>query len=102
MGIFGRRDEHHETPCPARDDGGPSWIRRDQSGKPNPMGWGSNAARVVRAAGGSARGQQRPTMHGSGAEWNLMSGMGSATDWGRDGDPNVHVTGEKPGGGKQR
>ena len=38
MGIFRRHDEHHETPCPARDDGGLSWIRRDQSGKANPMG----------------------------------------------------------------
>jgi len=50
-GLLGGGDEHHEIPCPARDDGGPSWIRRDQQGKPNPMGWGSDVPRVVKRAG---------------------------------------------------
>jgi hypothetical protein len=96
MGFFssGSKDEHHGDEC--RDRSGAWWA------KPNPMGWGSNEARVIKAAGGSARREQTPTMHGSKGEWNLMSGFGGATDWGRDSDPSVHVTGEKPGGGKQR
>ena len=100
MGFFSSKDEHHETPCPARDDGGPSWVRRDRSGRSNPMGWGGDAPRVVKRADASAQSQNnRPTMHGSKAERNLMAGRGALIEWSGD---HVQVSGEKPGGGRQR
>lgn len=79
--------------------------REEQLGREREMGlFGRNPdERTVKAAGEDARlKSNRPTMHGTHGEWNLMSGVGAAIDWGRDTDPRVHVTGEKPGGGKQR
>jgi hypothetical protein len=65
----GNSDEHHQTPCPARDDGGWPWIRRDYTGRPNPMGWGRPDARVVLSAGGDAR---EADSLPDGAEWRLL------------------------------
>ena len=98
MGLFSGRDkdEHHQTPCPARDDGGPPWIRKDQRGRPNPMGWGSDEPRTVKRPGTAARSQDnRPTMHGSKAGRQLMSGTGGLIKWSGE---RVKVTGEKPQG----
>jgi hypothetical protein len=40
----------------------------------------------------------RPAMHGSKAEFRLMSGTGSLINWGLSGDIHVGVTGERPKG----
>lgn len=93
MGIFGSgKDEHHGDEC--LDRSGVWWA------KPNPMGVGSNEPRVIRPADSKGHdADNRPTMHGSKAERNLMAGRGALIRWSAD---HVQVSGEKPGGGKQR
>lgn len=92
MGIFSSKDEHHGDDC--RDRSGAWWA------KPNPMGWGSNDARVIRPAGSKGHdADNRATMHGSKAERNLMAGRGALIKWSGD---RVQASGEKPGGGRQR
>ena len=94
--LLGGGDEHHETPCDHRDDGGPSWVRKDYRGRPNPMGWGSDEPRTVKRAGADARSQNnRPTDHGSKAGKSLLSGKGALIKWSGD---HVQVSGEKPKG----
>jgi hypothetical protein len=62
--------------------------------------FGNNDARVIRPAGSKGHeADNRPAMHESKAEFRLMSGVGSLIKW--DGG-RVKVSGEKPGGGKQR
>ena len=41
----------------------------------------------------------KPTMHGNKLEWNLMSGMGAASNWGLNffSQKDIHVSGERPG-----
>jgi hypothetical protein len=85
MRLFGSRDEHHETPCNSMSRPG------------NPMGWGSDEPRVV-ARGGSARRQRMDREPSSHAQQRPALG---AIRWGRGGG-FVRVTGEKPGGGRQR
>lgn len=80
-------DEHHGDEC--RDRTGAWWA------KPNPMGWGSNDARVVKRADGDARSQNnRTTDHGSKAGKAILSGRGALIRWSGD---HVQVSGEKPG-----
>lgn len=96
MGWFSSRDEHHQTPCPARDDGGPPWVRKDYTGRDNPMGWGRNDARVIKRPGADARSQNnKPADHGSKAGKALLSGRGALVKWSGD---HVQVAGEKPKG----
>jgi hypothetical protein len=89
MGWFSSDSEHHETPCQHRDDGGPSWIRKDQTGKPNPMGWGSDKPRTVK--------DTRPTSHGSRAEKKLLSGTGALN---RQDASKVPLSGDRPRGNR--
>lgn len=94
MGLSGSKDEHHETPCPARDDGGPPWTRRDYRGRPNPMGWGSDEPRPVKRAGKDARAEDgRPKDHGSRAGKELLSGSGALI---RHSGSRVPVSGGRP------
>lgn len=83
MGLFGSKNEHHETPCKG---GGFGWPQN----KKNPMGWGSDKPRTVR--------ETRPKMHGSRAERRLMSGNGGLI---KQNATRVKVTGEKPGKGRR-
>lgn len=100
MELFGSKGEHHETPCPARDDGGPAWVRKDRSGRPNPMGWGSDEPRTVKRAGKDARSEDsRPKSHESRSEKVLLSGAGSLI---RHSGERVPVTGDRPGGRQRR
>lgn len=89
MGLFDSLfggDEHHETPC---DTQGSWW------GKPNPMGWGNDDARVIKRADRDARSQNnRATDHGSKAGKTLLSGRGALIRWSGD---HAQVSGEKPG-----
>jgi hypothetical protein len=87
MGLFSSKDEHHETPCPARDDGGPSWVRKDQRGRANPMGWGSDVPRAVK--------DTRLKSHGSRAEKSLLSGTGALI---RQSGKHVPLSGDRPRG----
>jgi hypothetical protein len=92
MGFFGSKGEHHGDEC--LDRSGAWWA------KPNPMGVGSSDARVVKRADRDARSQNnRPTDHGSKAGKTLLSGRGALIRWSGD---HVQVSGEKPGGGRQR
>lgn len=87
MGIFSFKGEQHGHEC--LDRHGTWWA------KPNPMGWGSNEPRVVKRANEDARLLDRgPKMHGTTAEYRLMSGVGSLIRLSGD---HVQVTGEKPG-----
>ena len=57
-------------------------------------------SRVIRPAGVSSHeADNHPTMHETKGEWRLASGKGGLIKWSGD---HVRVTGEKPGGGKQR
>jgi hypothetical protein len=92
MGFFGSKGEHHGDEC--LDRSGAWWA------KPNPMGTGGNEARVIRPAGSRGHdADNKTTMHGSKAERSLMAGKGGLIKWSAD---RVRVTGEKPGGGRQR
>jgi hypothetical protein len=67
--------------------------------------FGNNDAHVVKSADEKTREQDtRPFMHGSRGEWNLMSGMGSATNWGLrwSEHKNIRPTGESPTGKNNR
>ncbi|HWG00480.1 MAG TPA: hypothetical protein VG164_01360 [Trebonia sp.] len=62
--------------------------------------FGSNEPRVIKHAGKDARSESNRTAdHGSKAGKALMSGRGALIRWSGD---HVQVSGEKPGGGKQR
>ncbi len=82
--TMGNASQHHTTPCNTGDqaDGRPWW-----SGKKNPMGWGDDNPRAL--------GDSRPTMHGSKAEYRLVSGTGGIID--RDPRARVPVSGDRPG-----
>jgi hypothetical protein len=95
---FGNKDESHTTPCDSRDDGGWWWIRRDpNTGENNPMGWGSNASRVV-VTGGEARRQRMKNEPSSHAQARPSLG---AIDWGTD-SGFIPASGDKPGRGRNR
>jgi hypothetical protein len=76
--TMGNDSQHHTTPC---DTEGAWWAKK------NPMGWGNDNPRAVR--------DSRPTLHGSKAEFRLMSGIGGIID--RDPRGRVPVSGDKPG-----
>lgn len=61
------------------------------------MAWGSDRPRVIKHADQRAQSEDnRPTMHGSKAEWRLMSGTGAIINWGLSDDIHVQVSGERP------
>lgn len=91
VGLFGKRDDHHETPC---EPGGFGWRQN----KKNPMGWGKDAPRVVKDAGKSASKSGPHKMHGSTAEWELASGSGRLI---KQSGERVGLD-DKPGKGKRR
>jgi hypothetical protein len=82
--TMGNDSQHHTTPCSTEDqaNGRPWWA-----GKKNPMGWGDDNPRAPR--------DTRPTMHGSQAEWRLMSGTGGVPD--RFARGRVPAAGDRPG-----
>lgn len=99
MGLFGggSKDERHEIGDDCRPRTGAWWA------KPNPVGWGSDDPRVIKRADRDARSENgRPAMHGIKAERELLAGKGAIVNWGRKGGIQVRVSGEKPGGGRQR
>ena len=57
-------------------------------------------SRVIRPAGTrSYENDNHPTMHETKGEWRLVSGKGGLIKWSGN---RVPVSGEKPGGGRQR
>jgi hypothetical protein len=81
--TMGNDSQHHKTPCDTDDqaDGRPYWA-----GKKNPMGWGNDNPRAPK--------DTRPAMHGSKAEWRLMSGVGALI---KQDATRVPLTGGRPG-----
>jgi hypothetical protein len=72
-------------------------MSKGPKGPRNPVGWGNDDPRVIKRAGRDARSENnRPPMHGSKAEWTLMSGTGAIINWGLGADLHVNVSGERP------
>lgn len=53
-------------------------MSKGPKGPRNPMGWGNDDSRVIKREGQKPQDAGHlPRMHGSRAEWNLMSGTGA-------------------------
>lgn len=62
MGWFGKSESvHHTTPC---NTSGTWWTKK------NPVGWGNDNPRTIKAAGKNSRqSSNHPTTHGRSSMW---------------------------------